>query len=91
MCPFITNEQYLNTIVQGISIPEQRKLIFLERCHKVTIETWILLFKCLMKFHTLIDVGKLFYEEFCNLVLRLQYLELAKKKQNHFWISQCPT
>ena len=51
LCPSITNEQYLNTIVQGSSIPEQRN--FLERCHKVIIEKWILLFKYLMKFHIL--------------------------------------
>ena len=91
LCPSITNEQYLNTIVQGSFIPEQRKLNVLERCHKVIIEKWILLFKYLMKFHSLIDVKKLFYEGFYNSGLRLQYLELAKKKQNHFWISQWPT
>ena len=84
LCPFITNEQYLNTIAQGISIPDQRKLFLLERCHKVIIENWILLFKYLMKFHSLIDVGKLFYEGLCNARLRLQYLELAMKKQNYF-------
>ena len=91
LCPFITNEQYFNTIVQAISIPEQRKLFLLEKCDKVIIEKWILLFKYLMNFHSLIDVRKLFYEGFCNSGLRLQYLELAKKKQNHFWISQWPT
>ena len=38
LCPSITNEQYLNTIAQGSSIPEQRKLFLFERCHKVIIE-----------------------------------------------------
>ena len=52
-CPFIINEQYFNTVVQGFSIHEQRKLFILERCHQFTIEKWILLFKYLMKFHTL--------------------------------------
>ena len=37
-CPSITNEQYLNTIAQGPSILEQRKLFLFERCHKVIIE-----------------------------------------------------
>ena len=91
LCPFITNEQYFNTIVQGISISEQRKLFLLERCHKVIIEKWILLFKCPMKFHTFINVAQLFYEGFCSAGLRLQYLELANKKQNYFWICQWPT
>ena len=84
LCPFITNEQYLNTIVQGISIPEQRKLNFLGRCDKVIIGKWILLFKYLMTFHSLIDVGKLIYEALCNARLRLQYLKLAMKTQNYF-------
>ena len=50
LCPFITNEQYFNTVVQGISISEQRRLFLFERYHKLTIEKWILLFKCLMNF-----------------------------------------
>ena len=57
LCPSITNEQYLNTIAQGSSIPEQRKLFLLERCHKDIIEKWILLFKCPMKFHTFFNVA----------------------------------
>ena len=36
--PSITNEQYLNTIAQGSSILEQRKLFLFQRCHKVTIK-----------------------------------------------------
>ena len=73
LCPPITNEQYLNTIAQGSSIPEQRKLFLLERCYKVIIEKWILLFKCPMKFHTFINVAQLFYEGFCNVGLMLHY------------------
>ena len=38
LCPSITNEQCLNTIAQGSSIPEQRKLFLFKRCHKVIIE-----------------------------------------------------
>ena len=88
LCSSITNEQYLNTIAQGSSIPEQRKLFLLESCHKVIIEKWILLFKCPMKFHTLINLAQSFYEGFCSAGLRLQYLQLANKKQNYFLISQ---
>ena len=84
LCPSITNEQYLNTMAQGSSIPEQTKLFLLERCHNVIIEKWILLFKYLMTFHSLIDMGKLFYEALCDARLRLQYLELAIKTQNYF-------
>ena len=66
--PSITNEQYLNTIAQGSSILEQRKLFLFERCHKVIIEKWILLFKCPMKLHTFFNVAQLFYKEFCSAV-----------------------
>ena len=90
-CPFITHEQYFNTVFQDISVPEQRKLFLHERYHKLTTEKWILLFKYLMKIHTLIDMGELLYERFCNAGLRLQYLELGKKKQHYFLISQWPT
>ena len=86
LCPSITNEQYLNTIAQGSSIPEQRKLFLLERCHKVIIEKWILLFKCPMKFHTFIKVAQLFYKGFYSAGLILQYFQLENKKQNYFWI-----
>ena len=94
LCPSITNEQYLNTMAQGSSIPEQRKLFLLERCHKVILEKWILLFKCLMKFHMLSLMWvQLFYKGFCSAGLMLQYLQLENKKQNYFlisqWITQC--
>ena len=93
LCPSITNEQYLNTIAQGSSVPEQRKLFLFERCHKVIIEKWILLFKCPMKFHTFFNVAQLFYKGFCSAGLMLQYLQLENKKQNYFlisqWITQC--
>ena len=93
LCPSITNEQYLNTIAQGSSILEQRKLFLFERCHKVIIEKWILLFKCPMKFHTFFNVAQLFYKGFCSAELMLQYLQLENKKQNYFfisqWITQC--
>ena len=88
LCPSITNEQYLNTIAQGSYIPEQRKLFLFERCHKVIIEKWILLFKCPMKFHTFFNVAQLFYKGFCSAELMLQYLQLENKKQNYFFISQ---
>ena len=88
LCPSITNEQYINTIAQDSSIPEQRKLFLLERCHKVIIQTWILLFKCPMKFHTFINMAQLFYEGFCSAGLMLQYFQLENKKQNSFLISQ---
>ena len=91
--PSTTNEQYLNTIVQSSSIPEQRKLFLFERCHKIIIEKWILLFKCPMKFHTFFNVAQLFYKGFCSTGLMLQYLQLENKKQNYFlisqWITQC--
>ena len=91
--PSTTNEQYLNTIVQGSSILEQRKLFLFERCHKVIIEKWILLFKCPMKFDTFFNVAQLFYKGFCSAGLMLQYLQLENKKQNYFlifqWITQC--
>ena len=86
--PSITNEQYLNTIAHGGSVPEQRKLFLFERCHKVIIEKWILLFKCPMKFYTFFNVAQLFYKGFCSAGLMLQYLQLENKKQNYFWISQ---
>ena len=93
LCPSITNEQYLNTIAQGSSVNEQRKLFLFERCHKVIIEKWILLFKCPMKFHTFFNVAQLFYKGFCSSALMLQYLQLENKKQNYFlisqWITQC--
>ena len=93
LCPSITNEQYLNTIAQGSSIVEQRKLFLFERCHKVIIEKWILLFKCPMKFHTFFNVAQLFYKGLCSAGLMLQYLQLENKKQNYFlisqWITQC--
>ena len=88
LCP---NEQYLNTIAQGSSIPEQRKLFLFERCHKVIIEKWILLFKCPMKFHAFFNVVQLFYKGFCSAELMLQYLQLENKKQNYFLISQWMT
>ena len=91
--PSTTNEQYLNTIAQSSSILEQRKLFLFERCHKVIIEKWILLFKCPMKFHTFFNVAQLFYKGFCSAGLMLQYLQLENKKQNYFlisqWITQC--
>ena len=93
LCPSITNEQYLNTIAQGSSIPEQRKLFLFERCHKVIIQKWNLLFKCPMKFHTFFHVAQLFYKGFCIARLMLQYLQLENKKQKYFlisqWITQC--
>ena len=93
LCPAITNEQYLNTIAQGSSILEQRKLFLFGRCHKVIIEKWILLFKYPMKFHTFFNVAQLFYKGFCSAELMLQYLQLENKKQNYFlisqWITQC--
>ena len=92
-CPSITNEQYLNTIAQGHSILEQRKLFLFERCHKVIIEKWILLFKCPMKFYTFFNVAQLFYKGFYSAELMLQYLQPENKKQNYFlitqWITQC--
>ena len=88
LCPSITNEQYLNTIAQGSSIPEQRKLFLFERCHKVIIEKWILLFKCPVKFHTFFNVAQLFYKGLCSAGLMLQYLQPENKKQNYFFISQ---
>ena len=92
-CPSITNEQYLNTIAQGPSILEQRKLFLFERCHKVIIEKWILLFKCPMKFYTFFNVAQLFYKGFYSAELMLQYLQPENKKQNYFlitqWITQC--
>ena len=91
--PSITNEQYLNTIAQGSSVPEQRILFLFERCHKVIIEKWILLFKCPMKFYTFFNVAQLLYKGFCSVGLMLQYLQLDNKKQNYFlisqWITQC--
>ena len=93
LCPAITNEQYLNIIAQGSSIPEQRKLFLFERCHKVIIEKWILLFKCPMKFYTFFNVPQLFYKGFYSAELMLQYLQPENKKQNYFliiqWITQC--
>ena len=93
LCPSTTKEQYHNTIAQGRSIPEQRKLFLFERCHKVIIEKWILLFKCPMKFHTFFNVAQLFYKGLCSAGLMLQYLQLENKKQNYFlisqWITQC--
>ena len=93
LCPSITNEQCLNTIAQGSSVPEQRKLFLLERYHQVIIEKWILLFKCPMKFYTFFNVAQLFYKGFCSAGLMLQYLQLENKKQNYFlipkWITQC--
>ena len=83
--PSITNEQYLNTIAQGSSILEQRKLFLFERCHKVIIVKWILLFKCPMKFHTFFNVAQLFYKGFCSAGLMLQYLQLENKKQKLFF------
>ena len=91
--PSITNEQYLNTIAQGSSVPEQRKLFLFKRCHKVLIEKWILLFKCPMKFYTFFKVAQLFYKGFCSARLILHHLQLENKKQNYFlicqWITQC--
>ena len=91
--PSITNEQYLNTIAQGSSVPEQRKLFLFERCHKVLIEKWILLFKCPMKFYTFFKVAQLFYKGFRSARLILHHLQLENKKQNYFlicqWITQC--
>ena len=87
LCPSITNEQCLNTTAQGSSVPEQRKLFLFERCHKVIIEKWILLFKCPMKFHHFFNVAQLFYKGFCSAGLMLQYLQLENKenkKQNYF-------
>ena len=75
-------------MAQGSSVPEQRKLFLFERCHKVTIEKWIPLFKCPMKFYTFFNVAQLFYKGFCSAGLMLQYLQLENKKQNYFWISQ---
>ena len=93
LCPSITNEQYLNTIAQGSSILEQRKLFLFERYQKIIVEKWILLFKCPMKFHTFFNVAQLFYTGFCSAGLMLQYLQLENKKQNYFlisqWITQC--
>ena len=93
LCPSITNEQYLNTIAQGTSIPEQSKLCLFEKCHEVIIEKWILLFKCPMKFHPFFNVAQLFYKGFCSAGLMLQYIQLENKKQDYFlisqWITQC--
>ena len=93
LCPSTTNEQYFHTIAQGSSILQQRKFFLFERCHKVIIEKWILLFKCPMKFHTFFNVAQLFYKGFCSARLMLQYLQLENKKQNYFliseWITQC--
>ena len=86
--PSMTNEQCLNTIAQGSFVPEQRKLFLLERCHKVIIEKWILLFKCPMTFYTFFNVAQLFYNRFCSAGLILHHLQLDNKKQHYFLICQ---
>ena len=55
------------------------------------IEKWILLFKYLMTFHSLIDVGKLFCEALCNARLRLQYFRTGNEDTKLFFIFQWPT
>ena len=82
LCPAITNEQYLNTIAQGSSILEQRKLFLFERCHKVIIEKWILLFKCPMKFHAFFNVAQLFTQ--CQrFSILLKNFRIIKNIVNH--------
>ena len=81
---YTTSEQYFNAIVPGIPLPESKKDFFLKRCHKSTIDKWMLLFKYLLKFHSLIDVGQMLYEGFISAGLIIQYLNLAKKEENYF-------
>ena len=76
--------KYFNAIVPGIPLPESKKDFFLERCHKSTVDKWMLLFKYLLKLHSLIDVGQMLYEGFINAGLIIQYFNLAKKEENYF-------
>ena len=70
--------------MQGIPLPEQRKQFFIERCNKTIVEKWQLLFKYLLKYHTLTELGQMLYEGFTKAGLTLQYWELAKKEENYF-------
>ena len=81
---FVSNEQDFRLVVKYMPIPEQRKQFFLERCNKITVEKWQLLFKFLLKYHTLTDTGEMLYEGFSKAGLTLQYLELANRKENYF-------
>ena len=81
---YVTNEQHFNSIVSGTPIPETKKSFFLEGCHRSTVEKWMLFFKYLLKFHTLIEVGQMLYEGFTNAGLTLEYFNLAKKEENYF-------
>ena len=83
-CTYVTSEQNFNSIVLGIPIPEAMKYFFLERCHRHTTEKWMLLFKHLLKYHILIDVGQMLYEGFSKAGLTLEYLNLARKEENYF-------
>ena len=81
---YATSEQFFNAIVPGIPLPESNKDFFLERCHKSTTDKWMLLFKYLLKHHSLIDVGQMLYEGFITAGLIIQYFNLAKKEEKLF-------
>ena len=81
---YVTSEHFFNAIVPGIPLSESKKDFFLERCHKSTIDKWMLLFKYLLKHHSLIDVGQMLYEGFISAGLIIQYFNLAKKDENYF-------
>ena len=68
---YVTSEQYFHSIIPGMPIPEGKKDFFLERCHRPTIDKWMLFFKYLLKYHTLIDVEQMLCEGFNNAGLTL--------------------
>ena len=83
-CDYATREDFFKAIVPGIPLPESKKDFFLERCHKSTVDKWMLLFKYLLKFNSLIHVGQMLYEGFITAGLIIQYFNLAKKEENYF-------
>ena len=81
---YATRETFFKSIVPGIPLPQSKKEFFLERCDKPTVEKWMLLFKYLLKFHTIFEVGNMLYEGFITAGLIIQYFELARKEENYF-------
>ena len=81
---YATREDFFKAIVPGIPLPESKKDFFLQRCHKSTVNKWMLLFKYLLKFNSFINVGQMLYEGFITAGLIIQYFNLAKKEENDF-------
>ena len=78
------NIQTFNKVVQGISLPQHRKHFFIERSNKPLSKKWHLLFKYLLRFHHLHEIGDILYPGFHYAGLKKQYIDIARQGGNYF-------